>query len=236
MFLFKAFFTALFSIISLFLLTKILGNKQISQMNLFDYVNGITIGSIAAVLAIADEQKEFLIVLVAMITYTFAAYLISILQIKSIKCRRFLSGKSVIIIENGTIYRKNLAKCRLDINDILTLARNQGYFNISEISYAVMENNGSISFLQKSYARPIRPTDMSLAPEEEKLVYNVVIDGKLMPDNLARTGNDEAWLRAQLKQQGYGGVCNIMLATIDYKNSLTVFPINNEKVYKNIFD
>ncbi|MFA5659337.1 MAG: YetF domain-containing protein, partial [Oscillospiraceae bacterium] len=132
MFIGKAFLTALFSVIVLFLLTKLIGSKQISQMSMFDYVNGITIGSIAADLAIADETKEFIIVLIAVITYAVAGYAISIATIKSVKLRRFLSGKALILIENGNIYRKNLRKCKLDLNDVLTLARNQGFFNISE--------------------------------------------------------------------------------------------------------
>ena len=154
MFLFKSFLTALFSIIVLFVLLKIVGNKQISQLNMFDYINGITIGSLAAVLAVTDELKEFLIVLIAIITYAVAAILISYGTIKSVKLRRFFTGKSMILIENGNIYRKNLVKCKLDISEVLSLARNQGYFNISEISYAIMESNGKVSFLQKAYARP----------------------------------------------------------------------------------
>ncbi|MFA5657914.1 MAG: DUF421 domain-containing protein, partial [Oscillospiraceae bacterium] len=153
-----------------------------------------------------------------------------------VKLRRFLSGKALILIENGNIYRKNLRKCKLDLNDVLTLARNQGFFNISEISYAVMENNGSISFLQKSQLRPVTPSDMNISPPEEKLAYNIIIDGRFFPDNLRKTGNDEQWLRNQLKAQGYGSYCEIMLATVDFENNLTVFKIINKDEDKNIFD
>ncbi len=236
MFLAKALLTAIFSVIALFLLTKLIGNKQISQMSMFDYINGITIGSIAADLAIADEIKEFIIVLIAMITYGIAGYAISVATIKSVKMRRFLSGKALILIENGNIYKKNLRKCKLDLNDVLTLARNQGYFNIAEISYAVLENNGSISFLQKAKDRPLRPSDMNISPSEEKLAYNVIIDGELFSDNLRRTGNDENWLRSQLKAQGYGGFCEVMLATVDFENNLTVFRMLDQNEDKNIFD
>ena len=236
MFILKAFFVALFSLIFLFILVKLIGNKQISQMNMFDYINGITIGSIAAELASSEELKPFLILLVAMITYSIAAILISLGTDKSIKLRRILTGKAMILIENGNIYRKNLLKCKLDINEVLTLARNQGYFNISDISYAVMENNGKVSFLQKSTVRPANPSDFNLVPTEEKLLINVIIDGKLMPDNLKLSGNDEQWLKKQLKIQGYASYSDVILATVDWQNNASFFKFIDEVNDKNIFD
>jgi len=236
MFLLKAFLTALFSIVVLFILIKLIGNKQISQLNMFDYINGITIGSMAAVLAISDELKEFLIVLVAIITYSLAAILISYGTIKSVKLRRLLTGKSMILIDNGIIYRKNLVKCKLDINEVLTLARNQGYFNISDISFAIMENNGKVSFLQKSSVRPTTPNDFDINPTEQKMLSNVIIDGKLMPDNLKHTGNDEQWLKKQIQLQGYKNYSEIVLGTVDWQNNLNLFKLVNEAPDKSIID
>lgn len=236
MFLLKAFLTALFSIVVLFILIKLIGNKQISQLNMFDYINGITIGSMAAVLAISDELKEFLIVLVAIITYSLAAILISYGTIKSVKLRRLLTGKSMILIDNGIIYRKNLVKCKLDINEVLTLARNQGYFNISDISFAIMENNGKVSFLQKSSFRPATPNDFDINPTEQKMLSNVIIDGKLMPDNLKMTGNDEQWLKKQIQLKGYKNYSEIVLGTVDWQNNLNLFKLVNEAPDKSIID
>ena len=123
MFLLKAFFTALFSFIALLLLVKMLGNKQVTQMTMFDYVIGITLGSIGAELAIADEMKVFLIVLVAMITYSLFALLISIVhwnQKNKTSIFRYFNDT----YWKGLIYKKSKNASRL--NDVLTL-RNQGY-------------------------------------------------------------------------------------------------------------
>jgi len=236
MFLLKAFLTAIFSIIVLFILIKLIGNKQISQLNMFDYINGITIGSLSAVLAISDELKEFLIVLVAIVTYSGCAILISYSTIKSVKLRRLLTGKSIILIQSGVIYKKNLVKCKLDINEVLSLARNQGYFNISDISCAIMENNGKVSFLQKSAVRPATPSDLNIETAEQKIVSNVIVDGKLMLDNLKHTGNDEQWLKNHMKKQGYKKYEEIILATVDWQNNLSIFKMVDEAPDKSVLD
>ncbi len=236
MFLLKSFFTAIFSILALFSLTKLLGNKQISQLNMFDYVNGISIGSIAAELAVIDETENFLGVLIAMITYTLVGYLISLLTIKSIKLRRLLSGKSLLLIENGVIYKKNLIKARLDINDILTIARNQGYFNISEVECAIMENNGTISFMQKPELKAVNRNDMNILTQEDGLVYNVIIDGRVMLQNLRHSGNDMPWLEDEIKNQGYTDLKHIMLATIDINNNLSIYKCIEHLNKTNDFD
>ena len=236
MFLLRAFLVALFSIIALFLLTKMIGNKQVSQMNMFDYVNGISIGSIAANLAVADKPKKFFIVLVAMVTYALFAFGISLMTIKSVKLRRILSGKPILLVEKGVIYRKNLLKARLDINDVLTLARSQGYFNLADIEYAIMENNGKVSFLQKAPSRPATCADMNIMTQPDSLVCNVIIDGKLMPQNLRHSGKDNIWLDKQLHAQGYNNYKDIMLATVDGNNNLSVYKSIDKENKSNIFD
>ncbi len=236
MFLLRAFLVALFSIIALFLLVKMIGNKQVSQMNMFDYVNGISIGSIAADLAISDQPKDFIIILVAMITYTIFALTISLLTIKSVKMRRVLSGKTIMLVEKGVIYKKNLLKARLDINDILTLARSQGYYNFADIEYAIMENNGKVSFLQKAPSRPATCADMNIMTQPDSLVCNVIIDGKLMPQNLRHSGKDNIWLDNQLHAQGYNNYKDIMLATVDGSNNLCVYKVIEKENKSNIFD
>lgn len=224
------FFTALGSIIALFFLTKLLGNKQMSQLSMFDYINGITIGSIAAEMATALED-DFLKPLIAMIVYAGLAFSISYLTCKSITLRRFLTGRSVILIEDGKIYNKNLLKAKLDIDEMLTQCRNDGYFNISDIQSAILETNGKISILPKSDKRPINPTDLGLQPKEEKPVVNIIMDGRILEGNLKFTGNNEKWLEKQLKSQGMENVKDIFLATCDFENNVSVY-VKIDKVTK----
>jgi len=232
----KAALTAILSMTTIFILSKIIGNKQIGQMNIFDYINGITIGNIAGDLAVARDKDTIFIALVAMIIYSLLVFLMSFLTIKSVKFRRLLSGKALVLIEYDKIYRKNLKKAKLDLNDVLTLARNNGYSDLSQISYAILENNGEISFLPKSQYRPVCPSDLDIQTDEDGLLSAVVLDGKLLPQNLRHTGNDEQWLKKNMKKQGFNSYSEIMIATVNNKNDLSIYKMDNENHDTNVFD
>ena len=134
----------------LFILTKLMGDKQISQLTMFDYIIGITIGSIAAEMATALES-DYSEPLTAMIVYALVAVAISILSSKSIKFRRFLYGTSLILLDNGILYKENFKTAKLDINEFLVQCRTSGFFNINDIQTAILESNGKISFLPKAH-------------------------------------------------------------------------------------
>lgn len=236
MFVLKSVFTAVCSVVAMFGLTKIMGNKQVSQLSMFDYINGITIGSIAADLAIEDDIKNFIVILVAMIVYAFFSIAFSFVTIKSVRLRHLLSGKSMIIIEKGEFVMANMKKCKLDTSEVLTLARNAGYFNIAEINYAIMEDNGTLSFKPKGWATPVTCGDMSVPKKDEGLVCNVILDGKLMPQNLRHSGKNKQWLDSQLLMQGYKNYSTIMLATIDSDYALSVYTRGNGDDMTNVYD
>ena len=115
------------SLIFLFILTKLMGNKEISQLSMFDYIIGITIGSIAAEMSTALEN-DFMQPVVAMAVYAVVSIIISILSYKSIKARRIISGTSLILLDNGELYRNNLKKAKLDLNEFLMLCRTSRIF------------------------------------------------------------------------------------------------------------
>lgn len=233
----KIILASLLSIVVMLAIAKLIGNKQISELNMFDYINGITVGSIAAEMSVSQEPREVLIAFVAMVVYGLVIFLFSILTIKSVKCRRFLGGRTYLLIENGKIFQKNLLKARLDVNDLLTKARVNGYFDISQINYAIMENNGEISFLPKSEYRPVNSTDLDLKkmPAYEYLNVNVIIDGKILYKNLAEVGLDENWLLTELKSRGLK-VNEIFLASVTQDNTLIIYKYQHEKNEKNLFD
>lgn len=231
----KIFFTSIGSLITLFFLTKLLGNKEMSQLSLFDYINGITIGSIAAEMATALETN-FLHPLLAMIIYALAVFFLAILTSKSIKLRRFLSGKSMILFDNGKIYKGNLRKAKIDLNEMLVQARINGYFDLNDIETAILESNGKMSFLPKSNSRPITPKDMNINPSTEKLVINVVMDGKILNDNLKFSGNNKIWLQRKLKEQGIHKIKDVFLATCDVKNNLTVYKQIPKPLTRDVFE
>lgn len=216
--------TSFASVVVLFLLARLMGNKQISQLSLFDYIVGITIGSIAA--EMATELETPLNSLWAMVIYGVLAFLISVGTSKSLRMRRVITGEPILLMSQGQIYRQNLRQARLDLTEFLTLCRVAGYFDLSTVKTAIMECNGALSFLPVSATRPAQPADFDLHPKQEMLYVNVVLDGELMRGNLTAAGYDEMWLRAQLKQRGYSSYRQILLATCNVEGALTIYPMD----------
>lgn len=228
------FFASIGSIIVLFLLSKLMGNKEISQMTLFDYINGITIGSIAAEMATSLEN-DFLKPLLAMIVYATAVIFITFLTQKYLKVRRFIVGKASILYDNNKLYAGNIKKGKIDLTDLLTQCRSKGYFDLSQIQTIILENNGQISILPKSNFRPATPQDLSIETENERATINLVLDGKILNDNLKFSGNNKIWLQRQLTAQGIRRVEDVFLATCDYKNNLTVYKKIIQPMTRDIF-
>ena len=216
---------ALSSLVTLFLVTKMLGKKQVSQLSLFDYVIGISIGNFAAEMTINLESKEINGIW-AVILFGLFAYLISYLTMKSIMLRRFFMGTPTILIQDGKIIEKNLKKMKFDINDMLEEVRSAGYFDLSQVEYALLEANGEVSILPKPEYRPLTPKDMNIKVSKEGLCSNVIIDGKIMHNNLENINKDEKWLNKQLKVKGYSDISKILLATIDVNNKLVIYERN----------
>lgn len=226
------FIRAIFSLITLFLVTKMLGKKQVSQLSLFDYVIGISIGNFAAEMT-TNVDIQFINGIVAVLIFGIFAYLVSIGTMKSIMLRRFFMGTPTILIEKGKLIEKGLKKVKFDINDLLEECRGNGYFDISQIEYAVMEANGKLSILPKSEYKPLTPSDMKVKVQKETLQANIIIDGKIMIQNLENRNKTEAWLYHELKVMGYTNIKDILLATLDDNEKINVYERNqNEKIEK----
>lgn len=226
---------ALLSLVTLFLITKMLGKKQVSQLSLFDYVIGISIGNFAAEMTINLKTNEINGIW-AVVLFGICAYLVSYLTMKSIILRRFFMGTPTIIIQDGKVIKKNLKKVRFDINDMLEECREAGYFDISYIQYALMEANGTLSILPYPEYRPLTPKDMKIKVDKEGLCSNVIIDSKIMHNNLKNINKDEKWLMHELKIQGYSDISKILLATIDINNKLVVYESNNNLDSKDVLE
>ena len=170
-----------------------------------------------------------------MVVYAILTLFLSLLTSKSIRARRFVEGEPLVLVNNGEMYRDNLRKAKIDVTELLVQCRINGYFDISKIQTAVLEGNGKISFLPKVSDRPATPADMQLSPQQDYMVANVILDGKIMKKNLQHTGNDEKWLRKQIQGQGAKKIEDVLLATCDSSNQVTVFLKNNKKEAKDIF-
>ena len=217
------------SLFVLFILAKIMGNKEISQLSTFDYIIGITIGSIAAEMSTALES-DFMQPLVAMIVYATVTLIIGVLNTRFVKLRPIFSGRTLILYDNGTLFKENFKKSKIDLNEFLVQCRTNGYFNLSDIKTALLEENGKISFLPMSEKRPANPSDFNIQPANEDILTNIILDGKVMEQNLQELHRDKLWLMETLQKQGITKIDNIFLATFNSNDESVSVYLTNKKI------
>lgn len=224
----------LISLITLFLITKLMGKKQISELSLFDYVMGISIGNFAAEIT-TNMDNQFINGIVAIVLFGVVAYIISKITMKSIKLRRFFMGVPTVIIQNGKLLENGLKKAKIDVNDLLEECRTNGYFDLSEIEFAIMEANGNVSFLPKGENKPLTIKDMNLKAEKQGLCANVIIDGKIMDKNLSNINKNKKWLDNELKVKGKKYE-DILLGTVDINDKLVLYFRNQDEDILNVLE
>ncbi|WP_130868379.1 YetF domain-containing protein [Intestinimonas massiliensis (ex Afouda et al. 2020)] len=219
--------TALGSFGALFLVAKFIGHKQIAQLDFFDYITGITIGSIAA--EMATELEEPWKPLTAMLIYGGVTVLLSVVSNRIPRSRKYLNGTPTILMDHGKLYRENLKKAKLDLSEFMVMCRQQGYFDLSNIQTAVFEYNGKLTILPVSSQRPATPNDMNLEPEQELLFTELIMDGRILEDNLKRMGLDLTWLDKQLEQRRVHSAKDVFLAVCDRNLKFILYEKNTGK-------
>ncbi|MDO4811520.1 MAG: DUF421 domain-containing protein [Eubacteriales bacterium] len=226
--------TALFSLVILFLLTKLMGNKQVSQLNMFDYIVGISIGSIAA--EMATELEQPLHPAIAMVVYALVAVAVSLLGDHSLRVRQFMTGKPLVLMDSGVIYRKNLKRAKMDLNEFLMYCRIGGFFDLRQIQTAILEHNGTVTFLPSAMQRPATPADFSIQPTQEMLQTPLILDGIVLSENLKKSGRDHTWLEQQLRDKGYHAPDEVLLALWDGSSQLSLYPMKTKKEARDLED
>lgn len=213
---------SILSIIILFVLTKLIGARQVSNMSLFDYINGITIGSIAAELAVNPDGNP-IYPLVAMIIYGLVVYAVHITECKIPSWRHFLVGKSLILYDNGRFNRKNFKKGSFSTSEFLELLRNQGLFDMKKIKRVMLEPNGklSVEFIEKN--RPTELGDLGSHPSDPPSSVPVILDGQTNNAGLRSIGRDANWLSAKLSGVGLK-CCEVFIAFGDCDDSFYAYP------------
>ncbi len=217
----KVILTSVLSAVSLFVIAKIMGHKQMSQLDFFDYITGITIGSIAAELA--TELEKPWKPLMAMVIYGIITVSLTLITSKLPKMRKFINGTPTIIMNDGKIYRKNMKKAKMDLSEFMVMCRQEGYFNLNDISTAIFEYNGRLTVLPKATKRPLNPADMNIVPTFESINTEIIMDGRILEENLKRMGLDKNWLNKELRRQGYKNAKEIFLGICDGNKKLTLF-------------
>ena len=223
----KLILTALLSAGALFVITKIMGHKQVAQLDFFDYISGITIGSIAAELA--TELETPWQPLLALAIYGGASVLLNMLAHKIARTRKYINGTPTILMNDGKILRENLKQAKLDLSEFMLLCREEGYFDLDEIKTAVFEHNGKLSVLPKSKYRPVTPEDLRISVKESHIGTELIMDGRIMGENLIRLGLNEKWLHKRLALQGEDHIKNVFLAIYNQAEDKLILYRNEEK-------
>ena len=208
-------------LVIIFILIKLMGKKQISQMSMFDYIIGITIGSVVADISL-DINKNLTSGIVCLLIYGITDIILSFLSLKSITLRNFFEGKETPLIVNGKINKENMSKNKITINILQTEARLLGYFDLDEIENAILEPSGMISFEPKEQEKPATKKDLGVVTKNKGLVYNLIVDGEILKENLEHTKKTEKWLKQQLKIKGKN-IKDILLMTLDENEKINIY-------------
>lgn len=212
------------SLVVLFIITKMMGYRQVSQLNMYDYINGITIGSIASELVMGGFDN-ILQPLIAMIVYAIVIITLSKLAASSLKLRKIIDGEAVVLYEDNQIYNEELEKAKLDIDEFLMQCRIAGYFNLNELQTVVLETNGSFSFFPKEKYRPVVVDDLNIKINKVKLPTVLVKEGKIFYENLKTIGQNEKWLENELNVQGIP-LADVILMFQEDNSNIVTYTIN----------
>ena len=202
----------------LFIISKLLGKKQIAQLEFIDYAVGISLGSIAAEWAFSDD-RPFYYYAVAMAMFFILALFIDFIGRKNTFLKRLFKGKPVTLIYEGEILSDNLNKSKIDVNDLLSMLREKGYFDPNDVAYAIFETSGELSVLPKGSQKPVVIEDIDKREiKPSSLTDILVVDGLVSKSGLNKIGKTMDWLFKKLRIKDKKELKNIILATYDDEN------------------
>lgn len=201
---------------------RIMGKRQLGELQPSELVVAIMISDLASV-PMQAINIPILSGIIPVLTLIIAEVFMSYLSLKSKGIRKFISGEPSIIIYNGEIREKELARLRFNINDLLGELRLNGCYDISDVSVAIIETSGKLSVIAKDKARGVTVEDMRIKnPRHEGLPCTLISDGTINKDELARSKKSEEWLMSELKKQGIDSVKQVFIASLDAEEELYI--------------
>jgi len=212
-------------LVILFIITKILGKTQFSQITPFDFISALVLGELVGN-AIYDHNTKLREIIFAAIIWGLLIYLIEFITQKFTKARRLLEGETSIVINKGKINYHVLKKSRMDINQLQSLLRQQGYFSIKEVEYAILETNGLVSVLPKAEFDTPKVGDFGLPLKPVHITVTLILDREIVYNNLKKYGLEEKWLIDELAKQGISDYKNVLYA--EWKENEDVYAIEYE--------
>lgn len=209
----------------LFILTKLMGQREIGHLTLFDFIVSISIGSIMAG-ALNASNIDLKGAAVTMATVASLQIFMGFASLKNAKLRRVVEEEPIILVQNGKLLENAMRKTRTNLDDLMQQLRQKGHFNLHEVEFAVLEPGGKISVLPKSQNRPVTPADLNISTGYEGYPTMLIEDGNIISDNLKRNNLSEEWLLEQLKRNNINSPREVLGAMLDTKGNL-YFSIKN---------
>ncbi|MBC8081296.1 MAG: DUF421 domain-containing protein [Gorillibacterium sp.] len=229
-------FRSLGAVIILFVITRILGKKQISQLTMFEYILGITLGELVGFIS-TDVEAHYIHGLLALLVWFTVPFLFEHLTLRSRKLKMWMEGTATVIIEQGRVMEKNLYKERFSPDELMEELRKKDVFDINEVEYAVLETSGELNVLLKKQYQAVTPSMLNMEVANELAPNIVLMEGKIIREGLDRAGKSEDWTLTELKQKGCS-LKDVFLGQIDDSGNLYVDLYDDkrviEKLQKNI--
>ena len=209
-------------VVVLLILTRLLGKKQMSQLTYFNYITGVTMGSVAGDF-ISEVNMPVVDALASLIAICILTELNSFIALKSTSYRKVMDGDDIILIKKGKIIKPALKSCRMSVNILLMLLRQSNTFSVEEVEYAILETNGSLSVMKRQQAQPIIKSDLDIKAEKIKnLPREVISDGKIMKVNLKELNKDEEWLKNELRKNNIESVKDVFYSEVRSDGTLYI--------------
>ena len=210
--------------------TRLIGKEQLGQLTVSDFVNAIAIGSIAAAMA-TDHKENVIYYIIGMIIFGGLTYFTNYTGLKSRAARKLLEGEPRVVIHNGKVLEKNMSHERYSMDNLTMQLREKNVFNIADVEFAILEPNGQLSVLLKSNKQPLTASDLNIATEYKGVPSEIIVDGKLIQQNLEQNSLSLQWLMDQLKRQGVNRIEDVSYANLDTSGNLYVDKYRDELQY-----
>ena len=193
------FFRSIVLYIIVLIVMRLMGKREIGQLQPFELAIAIMIADLAAV-PMAETGIPISNGIIPILGLLVMHLIISFLNLKSMKIREILCGKPAILIYRGKIDEKVLKKERFTLNELQERLRGSNIVNLGDVEYAILETNGQVTVIQKPDKRTTTPKDFNIMPEYEGIPYDLVVDGKVMYKNLKNIGRDYNWLKKEVNK------------------------------------
>lgn len=203
------------------LMMRVMGKRQLGEMQPFELVVTILVADLAAV-PMQDNDIPLLRGILPLLTLLLAELIFSYLTLHSTGIRRIISGTPSVVVENGKIVETQLRRLRYNLNDLLEQLRLAGYADIQDVEFAILETSGHLSVIPKSQKRPVTPADLGVSTDYEGLPYTLIVDGKVNKQSLTKLRLTDEWLMKSLQERGFSSPKQVLFATLNTQGQLFI--------------